>query len=195
MTDDIPDDGATKDLIRQIREGSAEARTELMDRVYRRLRAIASVRVGQTGQDASSTITDLVHDAAVKMLDSAANYDSDEHFFRVASTTVHNLLIDRIRRRQVDRRAKQLLAGANDTTTRHEDTREHAESVAKAIDELATADKFSFEVMKLYMYIGATRQQIGSIMKCSDADVQRALRFAKAIVRRSLDEAVLTDDR
>lgn len=186
MRPDLPDPDSTEQLLKRIQDGDIDARSVLMGRVYRRLRAIAGKKLGKGRQDASVAITELVHDAIIKLSVTGATFNDADHFFRVASSAVHSVLMDRRRRRTVDVNAKRALSKLTAISETPKDKGIDAETIAAAIDHLALVDEFSAEVMRMRLYLGANRRQICEAITCTDAEVQRALRFGKAVIQRQL---------
>jgi RNA polymerase sigma factor (TIGR02999 family) len=92
-------------LLRRIREGEADAESELFPLVYSELRDLAArlmrgERVGHTLQP-----TDLVHESFFKLMDGAAATAADRrHFLSIASRAMRQVLVSHARKNAADKR-------------------------------------------------------------------------------------------
>src|ERR1700683_4939890 len=101
---DKPDGEITR-LLGGFRNGDPEAEARLMEATYRELRKIAAGHLRRERTGLSVQTTDLIHDAYLRLVDQAATDWRDRgHFYQVSAHVMRQILIDRARKRNADKR-------------------------------------------------------------------------------------------
>ncbi len=169
-------------LLRLARSGDGRAREDLLPRVYASLRVIADGAMRRW--DAGSTLqpTALVHEAYLKLFGGELPEFADrDHFLAVSANAMRNLLVDRARARQAQKRggdAKResldmLLQGFEDRSTDVLD-------LNAALEELAAFAPDAARVVELRFFAGSTAEEAARILGVSTRTVEREWRSARA---------------
>lgn len=185
MEKDLPD--LTR-LLRRARAGDADAREDLLPRVYASLRAIADGALRRF--DAGTTLqpTALVHEAYLKLFGGELpEFVDRDHFLAVSANAMRNLLVDRARARRAQKRGGDarrepedvLLLGFEERSTDVLDL--HA-----ALEELSTFAPDAARVVELRFFGGSTAEEAARILGVSTRTVEREWRSARAWLYRRL---------
>jgi RNA polymerase sigma factor (TIGR02999 family) len=186
-------------LLGAVREGRAEARDELVNRMYRELRRQARAYMRRERRDHTLQPTALVHDALCRLLgaDSLGGFENRAHLFGAAACAMHRVLVDHARARSSAKRGGDqprvpLDAASSAADPAWEgfieavDRGEDLFALDEALSELATMSERQHGVFMLHHYAGLTTRAIGEILDISRATVDRDLRIAKAWLRGKL---------
>lgn len=178
-------------LLRRARTGDERARDDLLPRVYASLRAIADGAMRRF--DAGSTLqpTALVHEAYLKLFGGEVPEFADRgHFLAVSANAMRNLLVDRARARQAQKRGGDmqrdpidvLLLGFEERSTDVLDL--HA-----ALEELAVFAPDAARVVEMRFFGGSTAEETARVLGVSTRTVEREWRGARAWLFTRLGEA------
>ena len=156
--------------------------------VYEQLRALAEHRLRRSRASETLQPTALVHEVYVRMARQDPDaYADREHFLAVAATAMRQVLVDRARRRDADKRG-----GAWQRVTLDEDAIRAGEGpvdvleLDRAIGELARMDARKARVVELRVFAGMTVTEIARSLGVSVTTVEGDWRFARAWVRAQL---------
>ncbi len=192
------------DLIERSQAGDEGAAEELMPVVYDELRRIAGAymkreRPGQTIQP-----TALVYEAYLRLLkDKKQDWRGRTHFLAIAARSMRQILVERARAKQTEKRG-----GGRDRITLDESTFTEATSgtpggegaydllaVDEALTRLAGLDDQQARVVELRFFGGLTIEETAATLDISTATVKRDWTMAKAWLRREILEAGQGDGR
>lgn len=175
-------------LLHRIDSESDSPGEELVDRVHEVLRSIATShirheKIGNPG------VTEIVNQAYLRIFGKGStNFENRRHFFAAFNTAVSRLLIERGRRRAVERRAlskmKQSLSGLEaGRVAHHEDLCD----LARAFPVLESRDPRAAEVARLKCLSGVADDEIADMLGISPRTVQRDWLYARSFLLREMD--------
>ncbi|HEU0368472.1 MAG TPA: ECF-type sigma factor [Candidatus Acidoferrum sp.] len=171
--------------------GDRRALDHLFSVTYEELRRLASsVRRG----DPSATLspTALVNEAWLKLADSPQVASTSRlHFKRIAARAMRQLLVEAARRRNADKRN----GGAEVTVTFDESVQANPSgsrellALNSALDELARMNPRQAVMVESRFFGGLDIPETASLLKISEATVQRDWRAARAWLAHELRQA------
>jgi RNA polymerase sigma-70 factor, ECF subfamily len=171
--------------------GDRQALDHLFSVTYEELRRLASsVRRG----DPSATLspTALVNEAWLKLADSPQVASTSRlHFKRIAARAMRQLLVEAARRRNADKRN----GGAEVTVTFDESVQANPSgsrellALNSALDELARMNPRQAVMVESRFFGGLDIPETASLLKISEATVQRDWRAARAWLAHELRQA------
>ena len=160
---------------------------ELIPLAYEELRRVARSRVAQCRPGGTLSPTDLVNEVLLRLLKyTGQQYNGADHLVRVAAEAMHNVLIDRARRRMAAKRGGRrqridfddelpIAAPADDMLIFHE-----------ACEAIRTRSEPHFELLLLRIYAGLSTEEIATQRGQSTRTVERQWRSIKALLCESL---------
>lgn len=175
-------------LITAWRQGDADARETLVERVYANVRAIAAQSLRQM-PGATFSATDLAHEALIRLLGSDADWNDRRHFFHVAAQATRQVLVDAARRRLADKRG----GGAEHVEIEaaleqaHPDGDADLMRIDSALHELYQSDARRAQTIELVYFGGLSRAEVATTLDVSEGTVDRDLRLARAWLRCALE--------
>ena len=187
--------GGTADVTLLLNEacaGDARAAADLLPLVYDRLRELAGRRMRRERSDQTLQATALVHEAYVRLVDSARlrKWDGRWHFFAAAAEAMRRILVDRARRRGRVKRGGLALRRRVDLETLELTVIEPPGELL-AVDEGLTALEVRHpekaQVVKLRYFAGLTAEEAAEATGVSVATANRHWAYARAWLFRYLD--------
>lgn len=175
-------------LLVALREGRREALNELLPLVYDQLRVMAHHRLGPGGRGATLDTTALVHEAYLKLFDSAElSWKDRKHFFAVVAIAMRQIVVDEARRRGSLKRGGDLKRVDLDATALAiEEQSEELLALDAALSHLAKLDERLVRVVELRFFVGFSMPEIAQALEVSERTVERDWRAAKAVLYSSL---------
>lgn len=172
----------------QANPGDAHAAEQLSRLAYRYLRQMAQARLKrESGQP--FTPTELVHEAWLNLDPTGKALASREHFFRLASTVMRNLLVDHARERLAAKRGgdwlRLTLSAAEREQTLDDET---LLDLDRALDRLGRDHPRHADVVILRCFGGLLLNEIAATLNISLATVKRDWTFACAWLADALDK-------
>lgn len=168
---------------------------ELLEIVYRELRAIAGRLMDRERDDHTLQPTALVHEAFVRLVqgqDGQDLGDSRRSFLAIASRAMRNLLVDHARRHGAVKRGgaqdwnRVTLAGLAE-----EANSDHFDLIAlhEALEELERIDERQARIVEMCFFAGMTGKEIAEELGVHRNTVTTELRMARAwLLRHMRDE-------
>ncbi len=93
------------DLLHRIQDGDEGAREELATRIYDELHRLAKQRIRRAGQGHSLSVTELVHEAWMRISRvGSIPLNGRDHFLRTASRVMRYIIVDHIRAKKRHKR-------------------------------------------------------------------------------------------
>lgn len=197
-TDKDTADEHTTRLLNRLSKGDSSVSNELMERIYSELRSLAEAHMAREAADHTLQPTALVHEVFLRLVEpgktSGASWQSQGHFYSMASKVMRSLLVDHARRKKTEKRG-----GDRIRVPLEERTPSEEESgadglpgydvldVNEAMEHLAEVDARLVEVVELRYFGGLTVPRIAETLETSTRTVERRLRTASAWLRRELD--------
>lgn len=183
------------ELFERLRNGDQSALNELVSALYDELHHIAGRHLRRERSDHTLQTTALVHEAYLKLFDSAERQFSDRvHFLAVASRVMRQVLVDYARTRTTKKRG----GSGHDTPERVAwTTRLGADGEARvdllnlieldgALDALALEDESLARLVEMRYFGGMKAEETAEALGLSVHVVRHDLRLAQAWLRRKL---------
>jgi RNA polymerase sigma-70 factor, ECF subfamily len=189
MTD--PTVSETTELLRAWAGGNQEALDMLIPRVYRELRRVAARCLKDERQGETLQVSDLVHEAYLRLADvSRLDWQHRSHFFAVSATLMRRILVDRARKRLAVKRG-QRAAGIDVEHALDVSSKRPAEIVAldDALNSLALLAPRKARIVELRFFAGLEVQETAEVLGVSSDTVMRDWRLAKAWLLKELSAA------
>lgn len=178
--------GDVTQLLAAARDGDRSALSRLFDLVYHELRRIARGQRHEGGETLRATA--LVHEAYLKMMQGAALPPEDRgHFFSTAARAMRQILVDRARRRNAQKRG----AGAGIELLDEEQlgtgaSAEEILGVDRALERLEELDPRLVHLVELRFYAGLSVEETAVALAVSERTVKRDWRRARAFLFEQL---------
>jgi RNA polymerase sigma factor (TIGR02999 family) len=171
--------------------GEREALDQLVPVVYAQLRTLARQRLRRAPAERSLNTTGLVHEAYLRLIDSAhTSFEDRDHFLAVASRVMRNVLVDHARKRTaVKRGGGAALGDLNEETWIANVDSDRVTALDEALTRLEQLDERQARMVEQRYFGGLTLEEIGTTMNLSLATVKRDLRSARAWLAAELDDA------
>lgn len=182
-------------LLAEVKAGKPGAMERLTETFYDQLRTMAEQHLrGRFGQAVASLTwqpTVLVHETLLRILKQRQHYDSDGHFFAIATLVMKRVLLDYSRHRRAQKRGGGGLRIEFDPTHHSPAVSEEAsglevEALLEAVDRLAQLDARKADVTRMRLLWGLSIEETAESLGVGRSTVERDWRFAKAWLRREL---------
>lgn len=183
----MPSDGDITGLLAALREGDRAALDRLFPLVYRELHDRAHGQLARHRPGDTLSTTALVHEAYLKLTDSAhQTYQDRVHFFAVASRAMRQILVDYARRRMAVKRG-----GAPPVTLDPEvvgDPGRPEELVAldEALVRLEALDERLARTVEMRFFGGLSVEETAAALGVSPRTVKRDWRKARAVLYQDI---------
>ena len=170
------------DLLRLSGAGDKQAIDQLMPAVYADLHSVAHQRLKKEIREQSLNTTGLIHEAYLRLVESAAiTFDDRDHFLAVASRIMRNVLVDRARARNTAKRGGgAVLADLDEDTWVADVDLDKVTELDEALTRLEQLDERQARMIEQRYFGGLSLDDIARVMHVSLATVKRDLRFARA---------------
>jgi RNA polymerase sigma factor (TIGR02999 family) len=169
--------GELTQLLRAWRGGEVGGRDAVFELVYEELKSIAGRRLSVSGRRIDTT--ELVHEAAFRLLGVGSEAQDREHFFRLAAQAIRYTLIDLSRRDHADKRgqgdAPVTLSQAQDLVAPATDWME----IEDALTRLEVLDARKCRIVELAYLVGLSQHEIAGALDLSLSTVERDLLCAR----------------
>lgn len=179
----------TTTLLRDWGAGDHDALDELMDRVYRELKALAGAQMRGERPDHTLQPTALVHEVFLRLVDQERiDWRGRAQFFDVAGRMMRRILVDHARARGRVKRGGdrvRVSLGSSERLPAPADP-ESVLALDDALEALARIDRRRARVAELHVFAGLTVAETARVLDCSPATVSRDWRFARAWLAREL---------
>lgn len=175
-------------LLRAASAGDSEAQNQLAPLVYDTLkrRAAALMRGESRAQSIQATV--LVNDALMRLLDGVTpDFESRNHFYRLASITMRRVLVEHARARTSLKRGGeyhkvQLEEALTVSASRDRDVL----ALHDALEALAKEDPVQAEIVTMRFFGGLSMQTVADATGLSKRRVEREWTMIKAWLRKEL---------
>ena len=177
-------------ILSAIDQGDPHATEQLLPLVYDELRRLAAQRLSHEKPGQTLDATGLVHEAYLRLVDSAGSqrWDGRGHFFAAAAEAMRRILVESARRKKrLKHGAEFQRASADELDVVIEAPVEEILAVDEALDRLAAADGQAAQVVKLHFFAGLTLDETGRLMGISSRTAYRDWAFARAWLAKHLD--------
>jgi RNA polymerase sigma factor (TIGR02999 family) len=172
-------------------QGDPRAAEQLLPLVYDELRKLAAHKLAQEQPGQTLQPTALVHEAYLRLVDTdtAQHWDSRGHFFAAAAEAMRRILVDHARRKQAEKHGggwqrHDLL----EAELAIDSTGEELFTVVAALSQLATREPAIARLVELRFFAGLTLEEAAAHLGFSHRTAYRHWAFARAWLRRELDQ-------
>lgn len=175
-------------LIQRWTDGDTAALDTLLPLVYADLRRIADQQLRSNQGHDTLQPTALIHDVFLRFLGSEQlQFASRKHFFTTAAKTMRQILIDRLRAQQRDKRGGdwqrvEFLEAIALPIEQNVDLF----ALDQALSELQKLDPRVAEVIELRYFGGLEVQQVAEVLGVDERTVYRDFAMARAWLRQAL---------
>lgn len=155
---------------------------EIVPELYAQLRRLAHQRLRGAPGERSLNTTGLVHEAYLRLVESAPTaFQSHEHFLAIASRVMRNVLVDSARARTAAKRGGGLvLDELHEETWVADVDLDRVTELDEALNRLEQLDERQARMVEQRYFGGLTLEEIAGATNLSLATVKRDLRFARA---------------
>ena len=177
------------ELIKQVGDGSREARDALFAAAYTELRKLARSRLRDGGRNAVMDTTALVHESYLRLLKVGQLRVEDRRaFFAYSSKVMRSVIIDSVRERQAERRGGDLVEMTLDTQIAANLPAGEAEvlNVHDALLALEEAEPRLAKVVEMRYFGGYSEAEIAEALDLNERTVRRDWEKARLLLMASL---------
>jgi RNA polymerase sigma factor (TIGR02999 family) len=162
-------------LLERARDGDEGALDELFPLVYDALRSLSRRELHRAGSDQTLCTTELIHESYLKLIPGTeVAWNDRQHFFRVASRAMRQVLVDRARRRASERQKEDRLRVT--VSGRPGGIRvgwDELLDLDRALRELARANARLHDVVELRFFGGLTEDEVAEMLEVSSRTIRR----------------------
>ncbi|MGE4070791.1 MAG: ECF-type sigma factor [Lysobacterales bacterium] len=173
------------------RQGLDSPSKALEQEIYASLKRMAHARWRQGGQSQTFSPSELVQEAAIRLLNGSVDWSSRVHFFALAALQMRAVLIDRARARSADKRgggaAPATLAEVNaDELPGSAGIDEQILDLDQALSKLAQEDARAARVVELTYFGGLQTPEVALVLGVSRRTVEKSLAYGRALLQQHL---------
>jgi RNA polymerase sigma factor (TIGR02999 family) len=179
--------GEVTALLDSLRAQAPDAESRLIKLVYAKLRKMARYHLQHERSDLTLQATDLVHEAYIRMAGDQADCENQAHFFGIAARAMRQVLVDHARSHRAEKRGSgKAKISLDDTLFVPIAQPEHLLEIDDALGKLALLDPRQARVVELRFFAGLSVEETAQVIGCSDRNVKREWRIARAWLHREL---------
>lgn len=194
-------------ILSQMEAGDPSASEQLLPLVYDELRRLAAARLADEKSNQTLQPTALVHEAYLRLIGLVDHHKSDNeilwngraHFFGAAAQAMRRIMVENARRKKRVRHGggiqRQLLHEDEviaDSLDESQDSRLLA--LDAALSRLLVDQPAIGQLVNLRYFGGLTIEQAAKALKISTRTAKRHWTYAKAWLRREMDDHYFDDD-
>ena len=173
------------ELLRKWREGDRAALDLLMPLVYEELRRVAHNYLQRERSNHTLQSTAIVHEAYLRLVEGAVEFQNREHFFAVAAQLMRQILVDYARRHgSLKRDGGYKLALEEALKLPSKDV--ELVDLDEALNELARMDARQGRIVELRFFGGLSVKETAEVLKVSEETIRRDWNLAKSWLRAEL---------
>ena len=186
-----PPNGEITGLLHNLSRGDRTAFDRLFPMVYGELRRVAHWQLSRERTDHTLDSVALVNEAYLRLINSPIDCEDRSHFFAVAARAMRTILIDYARARLALKRGSGATAMPLDEATAilSDDKAEHLVALDEALSRLEAVNREASQTVECRYFAGLSLEEAAQALQLSVATVRRRWSFAKAYLRRELEEA------
>ena len=174
------------ELLRKWREGDQAALDSLIPLVYDELRRVAHNYLQRERLDHTLQSTAVVHEAYLRLVEGAVEFQNRQHFFAVAAQLMRQILVDYARRhRSLKRDAGYKLA--LDEALKLPSKEVDLVDLDDALKELARMDARQGRIVELRFFGGLSIEETAEVLVALRTTVERSWASARAWLYRQLN--------
>ena len=192
----MSDESSVTVLLQAWKGGDRAALDKLVPLVYANLRRLAAAYLRRDPGGQTLQPTALVHEAYLRLIgDHDPDFHNRAHFLGVAARVMRQVLVDRARARNADKRSGGARVPLDD-----EDVSLSAErgrlivALDDALLDLERLDPEKAKLLELKYFAGMTADETAALLDVSVHKVNRQMRLAQAWLRRQLDTVETSEE-
>ena len=181
-------------ILDRVQQGETKAAEELLPLVYEELRKLAAQKMALQPPGQTLQATALVHEAWLKLTaDSQPSWNDRQHFFRGAAEAMRQVLVDRARAKQSQKRgAGPLRVSLDEVDLATSTPPEILLLVDQALQALEREHPDKAELVKLRFYVGLNVTETAQTLGLSEKTIQRNWIHARAWLFREINRLMRT---
>ncbi len=178
----------TTELLQAWADGDQDALRALIPRVYRELRRVAGRCLRDEGAAETLQVTDLVHEAYLRLADmSRLDWQHRNHFFAVSATLMRRILVDRARRRLTAKHGHRTTGiGVEQAIALTANRPAEIVALDDALNTLAQVAPRKARIVELRFFAGLEVGETAQVLGVSPDTVMRDWRLARAWLLKEL---------
>lgn len=177
-------------LLQRLSDGDESAAAELLPLVHDELHRLA--RHHMAGERAEHTLqpTALVHEAWMRLVGGqGTEWEGRQHFLRVASRAMRNVLVDHARARRAERRGGDRGREPFDAAVElYEEGGVDLVALSDALEQLEGVDPELLRIVEMRFFGGLQNREVAEALGTSLRSVERGWATARAWLRGALDD-------
>ena len=174
-------------ILSAIEQGDPHAAEQLLPLVYDELRKLAAQRLAQEKPGQTLDGTALVHEAYLRLVDKAQQWNSRGHFFAAAAEAMRRILVDQARHKRSRKgggdRARQDLDGLEIALP---EIPEDLVALDDALNKLAATDKTAADLVHLRFFAGLPVPEAAELLGISPRTADRLWAYARAWLHQEM---------
>ena len=169
------------------KEGDRTALDQLIPLVYANLRRMATACLQREAGSQTLDPTALVHEAYLRMVgDTDPDFQNRTHFLGVAARVMRQILVDRARARNADKRSAGIRVPLEEEVAFTGDRAALVVQLDDALSDLERQDSEKARLLELRYFGGLTADESADLLGISVHKINRQMRLAQAWLRREL---------
>lgn len=174
------------ELLQRWRAGEQGALDALMPLVYEELRRVAHNRLQGERADHTLQSTAMVHEAYLRLVGGAGQFENREHFFAVAAQLMRQILVDYGRKNRSLKRDGGIKL-AFDEAVKIPDKDVDVVDLDDALRELSRLDARQARIVELRFFGGLSIDETAEVLALSHSTVERSWASARAWLYRQMN--------
>ena len=173
-----------------IDQGDPAAAEQLLPLVYDELRRLAAQKLSHEKPGQTLQATALVHEAYIRLVDveKAEHWRGRAHFFGAAAEAMRRILVENARRKTRKKHGGQLLkVPLHELRVGIDSPPDQLLRLNETLDELATSDAQTAELVKLHCFAGLSLEQAADLLGISARTAYRDWAYARAWLFRKIE--------
>lgn len=176
--------GEVTELLLRWSGGDADALERVTPLLYGELKRLAHHYMRDESKEPVLQTTALVHEAYLRLVGLDMSWQGRSHFVAVSARLMRQILVDRARRRQADKRGgDQVVLSLDDESSPQPPSTDPADptlALHEALQDLEKLDERKHRIIELKYFGGASVNEIADIVGLGVRTVERDLRLARA---------------
>lgn len=188
MIDVLHPGASVTELLQAWREGDRAALDQLVPLVYSNLRGMAASHLHRESGSQTLDPTALVHEAYLRLVgDSDPDFQNRAHFLGVASRIMRQILVDRARARNAQKRHGGARVPLEDDVAFTGERASMVVALDDALSDLERQDPEKARLLEMRYFGGMTAEDSAILLNVPVNKINRQMKLAQAWLRRELN--------
>jgi RNA polymerase sigma-70 factor (ECF subfamily) len=184
----LNESASVTELLHAWREGDRSALDRLVPLVYSNLRTMAAAHLRRESGSQTIDPTALVHEAYLRLVgETDPEFHSRAHFLGVASRVMRQILVDRARARNADKRQGGVRVPLEEDVVFTGARAAMVVALDDALRDLERQDPDKARLLELKYFGGLTAEDSSALLGVPLHKINRQMKLAQAWLRRELD--------